>query len=64
MMQWPAAALPVHAGRASVSVSVIGGADGPMAIFLAADGGSWPLAVIAAVLAVAAGLFLFIRGNK
>lgn len=57
MKQW--LALAVHTGN--TGAGVIGGADGPTAVFLTA--GSGPLAAVA-VLAVAICLFLLIRKNK
>lgn len=57
MKQW--LALAVHTGN--TGAGIIGGADGPTAVFLTA--GSGPLAAVA-VLAVAICLFLLIRKNK
>lgn len=52
-------------GRAGAQVGVIGGADGPTAIFLAAGGSGWPLAAAVAVaLAVIIGLFFLARRDK
>ena len=47
-----------------MSVGIIGGADGPTAIFISRDFSPWTIGAVIAVAALAVGCVLFIRKRK
>lgn len=47
-----------------MSVGIIGGADGPTAIFISRNSSPWTIGAVIAVAALAVGCVLFIRKRK